>query len=54
MFTSESGIIQWEVVHGLLKNAIYGGRIDDHQDFKKMETYLVQYFNHGDFYALIL
>lgn len=26
-------------------NAIYGGRIDDPQDYLKLETYLKQYFN---------
>ncbi|KAI8896032.1 dynein heavy chain and region D6 of dynein motor-domain-containing protein [Globomyces pollinis-pini] len=37
--------IQWTIIHGLLKDAIYGGRIDDHQDGLKLETYLTQYFN---------
>ncbi|RKO94668.1 hypothetical protein BDK51DRAFT_21975 [Blyttiomyces helicus] len=36
---------QWTVLHGLLENAIYGGRIDDAQDALKLKTYLVQYFN---------
>ncbi|KAJ1341094.1 hypothetical protein BSLG_004296 [Batrachochytrium salamandrivorans] len=35
---------QWATLHGLLKSAIYGGRIDDHQDSLKLNTYLVQLF----------
>lgn len=35
---------QWEVVHGLLENAIYGGRIDDKQDQKKLKTFLQSFF----------
>lgn len=30
-------------------NAIYGGRVDDHQDYLKLETYLKQYFNNDVF-----
>ncbi|TPX70937.1 hypothetical protein SpCBS45565_g01524 [Spizellomyces sp. 'palustris'] len=36
---------QWSVLHGLLENAIYGGRIDDMNDALKLKTYLAQYFN---------
>ncbi|KAJ3042257.1 Cytoplasmic dynein 2 heavy chain 1 [Rhizophlyctis rosea] len=36
---------QWEVLHGLLENAIYGGRIDDVTDALKLRTYLLQMFN---------
>ncbi|KAJ3309792.1 Cytoplasmic dynein 2 heavy chain 1 [Boothiomyces sp. JEL0838] len=44
MFSSGE-TIQWEIVHGLVKSAIYGGRIDDEQDALKLETYLAQIFN---------
>ncbi len=37
------------MVHGLLKNAIYGGRVDDNQDYLKLDTYLSQYFNNDVF-----
>ena len=30
-------------------NAIYGGRVDDYQDYQKLETYLKQYFNNEVF-----
>ncbi|KAJ3022561.1 Cytoplasmic dynein 2 heavy chain 1 [Thoreauomyces humboldtii] len=36
---------QWGVLHGLLENAIYGGRIDDVYDALKLRTYLAQFFN---------
>ncbi|KAJ3270644.1 Cytoplasmic dynein 2 heavy chain 1 [Terramyces sp. JEL0728] len=48
MFSSGE-TIQWEIVHGLLKSAIYGGRIDDQQDELKLETYLAQIFNNEIF-----
>ncbi|XJO78526.1 hypothetical protein BDV3_002952 [Batrachochytrium dendrobatidis] len=40
--TSESP--QWAVLHGLLQDAIYGGRIDDHHDALILHTYLHQLF----------
>ncbi|KAJ3280883.1 Cytoplasmic dynein 2 heavy chain 1, partial [Borealophlyctis nickersoniae] len=36
---------QWAILHGLLENAIYGGRIDDVHDALKLRTYLGLYFN---------
>ncbi|KAJ3360793.1 Cytoplasmic dynein 2 heavy chain 1 [Kappamyces sp. JEL0680] len=45
LFYQETTTVQWEVVHGILKNAIYGGRVDDSQDYLKLETYLLQFFN---------
>jgi hypothetical protein len=38
---------QWPILHGLLENAIYGGRIDDIYDDLKLEAYLSMYFNDG-------
>jgi dynein heavy chain 2 len=36
---------QWEIIHGLLSEAIYGSKVDDHQDALKLQTYLVSFFN---------
>ncbi|XP_040514464.1 cytoplasmic dynein 2 heavy chain 1 isoform X1 [Gallus gallus] len=36
---------QWEFVHGLFENAIYGGRIDNYFDMKVLRSYLEQLFN---------
>ncbi|KAI8824969.1 dynein heavy chain and region D6 of dynein motor-domain-containing protein [Fimicolochytrium jonesii] len=36
---------QWQVLHGLLENAIYGGKIDEPHDALKLRTYLKEYFN---------
>ncbi|XP_058887125.1 cytoplasmic dynein 2 heavy chain 1-like [Acipenser ruthenus] len=36
---------QWEFVHGLLENAIYGGRIDNVFDLQILRSYLEQFFN---------
>uniref|UniRef100_W5MJK1 Cytoplasmic dynein 2 heavy chain 1 n=1 Tax=Lepisosteus oculatus TaxID=7918 RepID=W5MJK1_LEPOC len=37
--------VQWEFVHGLLENAIYGGRIDNLFDLRILRSYLEQFFN---------
>ncbi|XP_065833043.1 cytoplasmic dynein 2 heavy chain 1-like isoform X2 [Oscarella lobularis] len=37
--------IQWEFVHGLLVNAVYGGRVDNTFDLRVLASYLRQYFN---------
>lgn len=37
--------VQWEFVHGLLENAIYGGRIDNYFDLRVLRSYLKQFFN---------
>ena len=39
------GDLQWDFVHGLFKNAIYGGRVDNSFDMKVLESYLRRYFN---------
>ncbi|XP_069615312.1 cytoplasmic dynein 2 heavy chain 1 [Ranitomeya imitator] len=36
---------QWDFVTGLLENAIYGGRVDNHFDFRVLRSYLEQYFS---------
>ncbi|KAJ9505746.1 hypothetical protein QJQ45_029247, partial [Haematococcus lacustris] len=40
-----AGSVQWSLLHGLLENAIYGGRVDNVFDVKVLRTYLRQYFN---------
>ncbi|RDD40688.1 Cytoplasmic dynein 2 heavy chain 1 [Trichoplax sp. H2] len=37
--------VKWEFVHGLLENAVYGGRIDNPFDIRVLESYLHQCFN---------
>jgi hypothetical protein len=39
------GEIQWEYIHGLFDQAIYGGRVDNPVDTDVLQSYLMQYFN---------
>uniref|UniRef100_A0A8C4JN30 Cytoplasmic dynein 2 heavy chain 1-like n=1 Tax=Dromaius novaehollandiae TaxID=8790 RepID=A0A8C4JN30_DRONO len=41
----DSKDFQWEFVHGLFENAIYGGRIDNYFDMRVLRSYLEQLFN---------
>jgi dynein heavy chain 2 len=41
---SNGQLPQWEIVHGLLENAIYGGRVDNPFDMRVLTTYLKQFF----------
>ncbi|KAK3531386.1 hypothetical protein QTP70_018186, partial [Hemibagrus guttatus] len=36
---------QWDYVHGLLENAIYGGRVDNVCDLRVLRSYLHQFFS---------
>ncbi|MEW5298927.1 MAG: hypothetical protein WDW36_001997 [Sanguina aurantia] len=36
---------QWQLLHGLLENAIYGGRLESVYDEKVLSTYLSEFFN---------
>ncbi|XP_075448514.1 cytoplasmic dynein 2 heavy chain 1 isoform X2 [Ascaphus truei] len=36
---------QWDFVHGLLENAIYGGRVDNYFDLRVLRSYLEKFFN---------
>lgn len=36
---------QWDFIHGLFENAIYGGRVDNPFDMQVLRSYLSQYFN---------
>ncbi|KAE9115561.1 Cytoplasmic dynein 2 heavy chain 1 [Phytophthora fragariae] len=42
--TSASGI-DWQTLHGLMENAIYGGRIDNPYDLRVLRCNLVEYFS---------
>ena len=35
---------QWSFLHGLLRDAIYGGKVDNPHDFRILRTYLEQFF----------
>ena len=37
-------ISDWETVHGLYSNAIYGGRVDDVHDIRILCSYLQEFF----------
>ena len=39
------GEIQWDYIHGLFDQAIYGGRVDNPIDTDVLRSYLIQYFN---------
>ena len=48
-FSSGGGPVQWDFVHGLFENAIYGGRVDNNFDVRVLSSYLRQYFTDGQF-----
>jgi len=37
--------MEWPTIHGLLENAIYGGRVDNIYDVRVLRTYLLKYFS---------
>lgn len=37
--------IDWDMLHGLMSDTIYGGRIDNSVDLRILNTYLEEYFN---------
>ena len=39
------GDIQWDYIHGLFDQAVYGGRVDNPVDTDVLRSYLTQYFN---------
>jgi dynein heavy chain 2 len=41
----ERGGIDWEAIHGLMDDAIYGGRIDNVYDNRVLRSYLTMFFN---------
>ena len=40
-----TGSIQWDFIHGLFENAVFGGRIDNNYDMEVLRAYLQQYFD---------
>jgi dynein heavy chain 2, cytosolic len=40
-----AGEIQWDYIHGLFDQAVYGGRVDNPVDTDVLRSYLMQYFN---------
>lgn len=47
--STQGALPQWEIVHGLLENAIYGGRVDNPFDMRVLKTYLKQFFTNDVF-----
>ena len=45
MFILAAGEIQWDYIHGLFDQAVYGGRIDNPIDTDVLRSYLMQYFS---------
>lgn len=43
--TADGTLPQWTFVHGLLENAVYGGRIDNDHDLRTLKCYLETIFN---------
>ncbi|KAK9815706.1 hypothetical protein WJX72_008353 [[Myrmecia] bisecta] len=43
--TAGGKVPQWKYLHGLLENAIYGGRVDSPYDIKVLRAYLEQLFS---------
>lgn len=41
--------VQWDFVHGLFNQAVYGGRIDNPIDSDVLVSYLEQYFTNSFF-----
>ena len=40
-----SSTLDWDTIHGLYSNAIYGGRVDDVHDIRILNSYLEEFFN---------
>ena len=47
MFEQKDNSINWDYIHGLFKNAIYGGRVDNVHDLKILDSYLEEIFNNN-------
>lgn len=45
VFAACSQDAQWQLLHGLLESAIYGGRLESTYDEKVLSTYLSEFFN---------
>ena len=44
-FTADGKKMQWTLFHGMLENALYGGRISNPNDLRVMQAYQRQFFN---------
>jgi dynein heavy chain 2 len=44
LFARDTTNIDWEFIHGLFANAIYGGRVDDVHDIRILTSYLKDMF----------
>ena len=44
-FFKAGGEIQWDYIHGLFDQAVYGGRVDNPVDTDVLRSYLMQDFN---------
>jgi dynein heavy chain 2 len=44
-FTADGKKLQWTLLHGMLENALYGGRVSNPNDLRVMQAYQRQYFN---------
>ena len=44
-FTFSAQDVQWDFIHGLYEQAIYGGRVDNIYDLNVMVSYLSQFFD---------
>ena len=42
---TSTGSIQWDFIHGLFENAVFGGRVDNNYDLEVLRAYLHQYFD---------
>eukprot|EP00090_Calanus_glacialis_P009483 TRINITY_DN17857_c0_g1_i1.p1 TRINITY_DN17857_c0_g1~~TRINITY_DN17857_c0_g1_i1.p1 ORF type:complete len:1541 (-),score=379.52 TRINITY_DN17857_c0_g1_i1:129-4454(-) len=45
LFKEVDGAVSWDFIHGLFKNAIYGGRVDNVYDLRIISSYLENFFN---------
>ena len=46
---TDNNDVQWEFIHGLFNQAVYGGRIDNPVDSDVLVSYLTQFFNSSYF-----
>ena len=44
LFEQADGSISWDFIHGLFRNAIYGGRVDNAYDLRILDSYLLDIF----------
>ena len=47
LFEEKDNSVDWDFIHGLFKNAIYGGRVDNLHDLRILDSYLEEIFNNN-------